>query len=213
MGLLRYPVGAEAAAARALSGERENGAGGTGGIRGRCHPPQLVQNAARAERGAEPEALGAGEDKACVRMPVRLSVSLCSWCQEFGPTATFCTFPSRFSVLIVSLSLPQPGEPGAALGGPSPRDVLSAKELPVTGSDDNPGGTLGSTNISVIQHPWVAAHPSSSAPRPPAAPRDGVLTEKNSASFLLTPQLLAALGFVWQQRNRGEAGVSQTYGF
>lgn len=99
------------------------------------------------------------------------------------------------------------------MGGPSPRDVLSTKELPVTGSDDNPGGTLESTNISVTQHLWVAAYPSFSTPRPPTAHRDGVLTKKSSASFLLTPRLLAALGFVWQQRNRGEAGVSQTYGF
>lgn len=116
-------------------------------------------------------------------------------------------------VLIFSLSFPQLGDRGATLGGPSPQDVLSTKELPVTGDDDNPGETLESTNISVAQHPWVAVYPSFSTPRPPIAHRDGVLTKKNPASFLLTPQLSAALGFVWQQRNRGEAGVSQTYGF
>lgn len=99
------------------------------------------------------------------------------------------------------------------MGGPSPQDVLPTKDLPVTGDDDNPGRTLGSTNISVAQHPCVAASPASSTPRPPTAPRDGVLTRKSPASVLLTPQLSAALGFVWQQRNRGEAGVSQTYGF
>lgn len=99
------------------------------------------------------------------------------------------------------------------MGGPCLQDVLSTKELPVTGDDDSPGGTLGSTNISVAQHPWTASYPSFSRPRPPTTHRDGVLTKRNPASFLLTLPFSAALGFVWQQRNRGEAGVSQTYGF
>lgn len=116
-------------------------------------------------------------------------------------------------MLIFSFSFPQLGDRGATLGEPSPQDVFSTKELPVTGDDDNPGGTLESTNISVAQHLWAAAYPSFSTPCPPTAHRDGVLTKKNPASFLLTPQFSAALGFVWQQRNRGEAGVSQTYGF
>lgn len=130
-----------------------------------------------------------------------------------GPLTPSCPLPPHFLVLIFPLSFPQLGERGAALGGPSPQDVLSTKELPVTDDDDNPGGTLATTNIAVAQQPWVAASPSFSSPRPPAAPRDGVLIKKDPASFLLTPQLSAALGFVWQQRNRGEAGVSQTYGF
>lgn len=65
---------------------------------------------------------------------------------------------------------PQLAERGAALGGPSPQDVLSTTELPVTGDDDNPGGTSESTNVSVAQHPWVAASPSFSTPLPPIAP-------------------------------------------
>jgi len=78
-------------------------------------------------------------------------------------------------MLIFSLSFPQLGDRGATLGRPSPQDVLSTKELYVTGDDDNPGGTLESTNISVAQHPWVAACPSFSTPCPPVAHRDGVL--------------------------------------
>lgn len=93
------------------------------------------------------------------------------------------------------------------------QDVLSTKDLPVSGDDDSPGGTLGSTDISVAQQPWTASCPSLSSPHPPRAPRDAVLTKRNPASFLLTLPFSAALGFVWQQRNRGEAGVSQTYGF
>lgn len=64
----------------------------------------------------------------------------------------------------------QLAERGAAPGRPSPQDVLSTKELPVTGDDDNPGGTSESTNVSVAQHPWVAASPSFSTPLPPIAP-------------------------------------------
>ncbi|KYO36002.1 hypothetical protein Y1Q_0011990 [Alligator mississippiensis] len=102
------------------------------------------------------------------------------------------------------------GAKGSKLERHSPQNVVFAKERPEAGDHENPGRTLESTDISVAQRLRVALTPE---PLPCPLDRDGVLIKSLAATCLLPPRLSVALGFVWQWRNRGEARVSQTYGF
>lgn len=80
------------------------------------------------------------------------------------------------------------------LGGACLQDVLSTKELPVSSDDDSPGGTLGSINISVAQHPVEGLSPLLLQPQPSHAHRDGVLTKRSPCFFPPHPSIFGSSG-------------------